>query len=95
MGLFGRYNEEEFLDPDEIRLRRESAARSKAAHRNCVADHKDDYSGARAPANNTRPHTDCKADHRPDNPNTNVMVGVVIAVAILMIIAGVIIPIIT
>ena len=45
MGWFGGYNEEEFLDPDEIRLRRESAARSKKAHKDCVADHRDDHPG--------------------------------------------------
>lgn len=66
MGLLGGYNEEEFLDPDEIRLRRESAARAKKAHKDCVADHSDDYNGHMAPANNTRPHNDCKADHRDD-----------------------------
>ncbi|MCQ2528387.1 MAG: hypothetical protein MJ108_04635 [Saccharofermentans sp.] len=66
MGLFGGYNEEEFLDPDEIRLRRESAARTKKAHRDCVADHRDDHPGSYMPVNNTRPHNDCKADHTDD-----------------------------
>lgn len=65
-GLFGGYNEEDFLDEDEKRLRKESTRRSKAAHSNCAADHSDDgdrYSYARQPAT----HADCKADHSDDN----------------------------
>lgn len=94
MGLFGGYNEEEFLDPDEIRLRRESAARSKKAHRDCVADHRDDHPGSIMPVNNTRPHNDCKADHGPDRINTNAVVGISIFIAILFVILGLMIPLI-
>ena len=94
MGWFGGYNEEEFLDPDEIRLRRESAARSKKAHRDCVADHRDDHPGSIMPVNNTRPHNDCKADHGPDRINTNAVVGISIFIAILFVILGLMIPLI-
>lgn len=92
MGLFS-YDEEEFLDPDEIRLRRESEARAKKSHKACVADHSDDNGGHHVPVN-TRPHNDCKADHRADRPNTNTVVGISIFIAILFMILGFMLPII-
>ena len=94
MGWFGGYNEEEFLDPDEIRLRRESAARSRKAHKECIADHRDDHPGSILPVNNTRPHNDCKADHGADRINTNAVVGISIFIAILFVILGLMIPLI-
>ena len=101
MGLFNT-SEEEFLDPDEIRLRRESEARRRGVHKDCVADHSDDYTSPIHPANNTRPHNDCHADHRDDNykPSTRnggdkTVVVFAIIIALIFCIAGFLIPIIT
>lgn len=42
MPFWKGYTEEDFLDEDEKRLRRESEARNKKAHSRCAADHCDD-----------------------------------------------------
>ena len=104
MGLFN-HNEEEFLDPDEIRLRRESEKRRRTEHKQCVADHSADYTAPIHPANNTKPHDDCHADHSDDRPTTyprtnpstysNKVVIISIIIAILCMLLGFLIPIIT
>lgn len=104
MGLFN-HSEEEFLDPDEIRLRRESEKRRRAEHKQCVADHSADYNSPIHPANNTKPHDDCHADHRDDrpttyprtNPNTfsnNKVVIIAIVISIIFMLMGFLLPII-
>lgn len=68
MGLFNRDREEEFLDEDEKRLRRESKERNRRAHADCAADHEDDGRYQRPYTNPTpKPHDDCKADHSDDH----------------------------
>lgn len=65
MGWFGN-RDDEFLDEDELRLRRESAKRNKKAHADCQANHSDDsrFDMSRF---NIKPHEDCEADHSDDN----------------------------
>jgi len=88
MGLFS-FNEEEFLDPDEIRLRRESEARQRKSHRACAANHADDIGSTRPVVSNTT-HKNCKADHRDDLAGIKFIFIVPILILILMIVTFVI-----
>lgn len=94
MSLFRKFNEEDYLDIDEIRLRRESEARTRRVHKECAADHRDDYIGSFAPKNNTKPHDNCKADHKDDKSNDAarlVLMIVAITTVVFFLIIGVII----